>query len=82
MNVNDLNVAFTLASQIVIQRRQGQLNYNQDKYEGFYRKFAIDEYGLLTINSYYFPDKMWFYFTNRLRYFDNFFNYVAKMAQD
>jgi len=82
MNVNDLNGAFTLASHIVIQRRQTQLNDGQDKFEDVFNKFAIDEYGLFTINSYYFPDKMWFYFTNRLHYFDNFFNYAAKMAQD
>lgn len=42
MNSNDLNGAFTLASHIIVQRKQNQLNRDQAKFEGSYDKFAID----------------------------------------
>lgn len=79
---NNLNMAYTLASQIVVQRRQRELDERGEKFEGGFGRFAVDEYGLFTMNSFFFPDKMWFYFNNRLRYHDNFFNYAAKMPQD
>lgn len=45
-------------------------------------RFAIDEYGLFTMNANYFADKIQFYFNNRLHYYDNFYNYLAKLPLD
>lgn len=69
-----------LASVVVLQRRQKAIDLLGARYLGRYSKFAIDEYGLLTINSNYFPDKIEYYFNHKYFLYENFFNYLAKSS--
>ena len=70
-----------LACHVVIRAKQVELDRQQ---KGKYYQFAIDYYGLVTMNEYYATQKMWVLFKNRLNtrnYFDNFYNFLAKLPQ-
>jgi hypothetical protein len=75
---NDYHL-YSLSSHLAIQSKQKDLDTSQN---GKFYKFAIDDYGLITMNENYAPQKMGVLFKNRLNtrnYFDNFYNYLAKL---
>lgn len=81
LNVMNNDHLLTLACHIVIKAKQNELDKQQNQK---YYQFAIDYYGLVTLNEYYAVQKMWVLFKNRLgtrNYFDNFYNFLAKLPQ-
>lgn len=81
LDIINNNHLFSLAAHVVIKAKQAELDKQQN---GKYYQFAIDYYGLVTINEYFVTQKMWVLFKNRLgtrNYFDNFFNFLAKLPQ-
>lgn len=81
-NLNPQNVyhLYSLAGHLVLQAKQRELEPQDQKFF----KFAIDHFGLVTMNENYAPQKMHVLFKNRLNtrnYFDNFYNYLARLPQ-
>lgn len=81
LKASDTYHLYALAAHLTIQTKQAELD-KQPK--GKYTNFAIDYYGLVTMNENYAGQKLSVLFKNRLRtrnYFDNFYNYLAKFPQ-
>jgi hypothetical protein len=82
LDPNNIYHLYSLAAQMAVQLKQKELDQTQK--ESKYQQFAIDYYGLVTMNEYYGPQKMYILFKNRLNtrnYFDNFYNLLAKLPQ-
>jgi len=82
LDTNDVFNAYTVAAHIIIKRKQLDLDRQALGNPPKYRNFAIDDYGLITMNANYFPDKMVFYFNVRWHYHDNYFSHTALLPQD
>jgi len=79
MNPQDYGQTYTLAACLILNKKQQVLD---SAHKTGFNKFAVDHYGLYTINSNYFPDKMAFFFRNKYRLYDNFYSFLARMPQN